>query len=201
VLHCSCRGPSRAGASARRGVTAPTRMHGSAKLMCGGSLPGALANQIPLFFQGPPLAAPQAIIFQEPWLVEPHVCVARPDLRQKAHRAQRAHRHWVSSQESSCVLGLYSQFPSWAVRPTQTQSNRPSSAPRRVAYYRNVYLRLRWQRCSERQQARIRQSTGMRCPSCQWRNVLATRVASVTRSGGRGENPRPTCAQRGEEPG
>jgi hypothetical protein len=33
ALHCSCRGPSRAGASARRGVTAPTRMHGSAKPM------------------------------------------------------------------------------------------------------------------------------------------------------------------------
>jgi hypothetical protein len=33
ALHCSYRGPSRAEASARRGVTAPTRMHGSAKLM------------------------------------------------------------------------------------------------------------------------------------------------------------------------
>jgi hypothetical protein len=33
ALHCSYRSPSRAGASARRGVTAPTRMHGSAKLM------------------------------------------------------------------------------------------------------------------------------------------------------------------------
>jgi hypothetical protein len=33
ALHCSCRSPSRAGASARRGVNAPTRMHGSAKLM------------------------------------------------------------------------------------------------------------------------------------------------------------------------
>jgi hypothetical protein len=33
ALHCSYRSPSRAGASARRGVTAPTRMHASAKLM------------------------------------------------------------------------------------------------------------------------------------------------------------------------
>jgi hypothetical protein len=33
ALRCSYRSPSRAGASARRGVTAPTRMHGSAKLM------------------------------------------------------------------------------------------------------------------------------------------------------------------------
>jgi hypothetical protein len=33
ALHCSYRVPSRAAASARRGVTAPTRMHGSAKPM------------------------------------------------------------------------------------------------------------------------------------------------------------------------
>jgi hypothetical protein len=33
ALHCSYRSPSRAGAPARRGVTAPTRMHGSAKPM------------------------------------------------------------------------------------------------------------------------------------------------------------------------
>jgi hypothetical protein len=33
ALHCSYGGPSRAGASARRGVTAPTRMYGSAKPM------------------------------------------------------------------------------------------------------------------------------------------------------------------------
>jgi hypothetical protein len=31
ALHCRYRSPSLAGASARRGVTAPTRMHGSAK--------------------------------------------------------------------------------------------------------------------------------------------------------------------------